>query len=295
LSAIEQQKSDPQSIAFNTLQHNLDPYPQGHIKYVMDFNEQIAATKSVTLSDVKKFYTDFFNSNYATAAVVGDCNESATLQSLTSLLQNWGSVQPYTRVEDKYFEVAATDKKIITPDKKNAMLFAGHNLQVKDDDADYMPLLMGNFILGGGFLNSRLATRIRQKDGLSYGAGSFLNINSWDKSSAFMCYAIYNPDNLDKLDKALKEELAKILKDGITEDELKEAKSAMLQGRQVSRSQDDYLARKLNGYLLLNRSLAWDAGQEKQIASLTVDQVNAALRKYIQPEKISYVKAGDFK
>ena len=59
------------------------------------------------------------------------------------------------------------------------------NLNVRDDDPDYPALVLGNYMLGGGFLNSRLATRIRQKDGLSYGVGSQLQASSLDKSGRF--------------------------------------------------------------------------------------------------------------
>jgi predicted Zn-dependent peptidase len=50
---------------------------------------------------------------------------------------------------------------------------------LRDDDPDYAALVMGNYIIGGGFLNSRLATRIRQKEGISYGVGSWLQQIRW--------------------------------------------------------------------------------------------------------------------
>lgn len=64
------------------------------------------------------------------------------------------------------------NEMINTPDKANAMFFAGMNIKMKNDHPDYPALLLGNYMLGGGFLNSRLAVRIRQKEGISYGVGS---------------------------------------------------------------------------------------------------------------------------
>ena len=69
---------------------------------------------------------------------------------------------------------------ILTPDKENAVYLAGLSMPIKDDNPDYPALLVGNFILGGGGLSSRIADRLRQKDGLSYGAGSMLGASPLD-------------------------------------------------------------------------------------------------------------------
>lgn len=294
LANIDQQKGDPQAIAFNVSDRLMNPYPKGHMDYTPTFDEQTEAIKNVRLDDIKNFYKDFYNSTDADVSVVGDCNEAATIQQLTGILQNWTSTQNYTRRKRKYFNVAGAEQKINTPDKKNAVFVAGLNLPLNDENADYAPLIMGDYIWGGGFINSRLATRLRQKEGISYGAGSYMYARPKDTTGFFGSYAIYNPENLDKLDKAYKEEINKLLKEGVTGDELKAAKGGYLQSQQVQRSDDMYLVRQSNMNLFFNRDMNWYANQEKQIADLTVNQVNAALRKYVKPEKIVYVKAGDF-
>ena len=294
LAKIDQDKTDPQQIAINNYARLLMPYPIGHINYMMDFDEETAATKNTTIEDIRKFYLDFYNGAHATVSIVGDYDGNATIQQITSMLQSWSSKQVYAHVENKYFEVAATDLKINTPDKKNAWLYAAQALQLSDEAADYPALIIGNSILGGGGLYSRLVTRIRQKEGISYSVGSFVFANSLDRIGFFISFAMYNPDNLDRLDKAYKEEIGSILKDGVTVEELKEAKSGYLQSAQVARSDDARLVTLLNSHLFLNRTMARNTNLEKQITDLTVDQVNKALVKYIQPEKFIYVKAGDF-
>ena len=168
------------------------------------------------------------------------------------------------------------------------------NVKVRDDNADYPALVLGNYMLGGGFLNSRLATRIRQKEGLSYGVGSQFSASSLDESGTFFANAIYAPENADKLEAAFKDELAKLLKDGFTAEEVTAAKTGLLQGRRLSRAQDRELTGRLNNYLFLNRTIAWDADFDGKLESLTVEQVNAAMRKFMTPENITIIKAGDF-
>jgi zinc protease len=149
-------------------------------------------------------------------------------------------------------------------------------------------------MLGGGFLNSRLAVRIRQKEGISYGVGSQVSAQSLDKVGMFMTYAIYAPENAAKLEAAFVEEINKVRNEGFTEDELKAARTGMLQSRSVSRSQDRELSGKLNQYLYLDRTMQFDADLEKRMAELTVADINAAMKKHIDPTKMTLIKAGDF-
>jgi zinc protease len=165
---------------------------------------------------------------------------------------------------------------------------------VRDDDPDYPALVLGNYMLGGGFLNSRLAVRIRQKEGLSYGVGSQLQASPFDKAGSFATFAIYAPQNAAKLEAAFKEEIAGVLKDGFGAKEIDEARSGWLQSRQVTRAQDPQLARALASALYTRRTLAFDAELEQKVSALTADQIVTALRKHIDPAKISIFKAGDF-
>jgi zinc protease len=165
---------------------------------------------------------------------------------------------------------------------------------VQDTDPDYAALVLGNYMLGGGFLNSRLATRVRQKEGLSYGISSQFQASSLDRAGIFMVLAIYAPQNAERLESAVKEEIARALADGFTEEEVKAAKAGWLQSNQVTRAQDNSLAGRLNNVAYLNRTLAWDAELESIVASLTPAEIKAAMVKYISPAKISLVKAGDF-
>ena len=295
LADIDQNRSEPRALAGNVLSRLMTPYPKGHIKYTMTFDEEAEAVKALKVDDLKKFYSDFYNSAHATVAVVGDFDEAKALTELKNILADWKSTEKFQHVEDRYFDVKATTEKLKTPDKKNAIFLASENLKLKDDNADYPALTIGNFILGGGFLNSRLAVRIRQKEGLSYGVGSALRGNPIDNVGSFTSYAIYNPDNADRLVAAYKEELDKMLKDGFTEEELKDAKSGYLQQKQVGRSRDQQLVSMLSSNLYLNRTMEWDEKLEKKIENITAAEVNAAMKKFIEPTRISYVQAGDFK
>jgi len=191
--------------------------------------------------------------------------------------------------------VAAKTEVINTPDKANANFVAGYGYAMRNDHPDYPALTIGGYMLGGGFLNSRLATRIRQKEGLSYGVGGRFSASSMDENGGFSANAIYNPANVEKLEAAFKEEIEKAAKDGFTAEELAAAKSGWLQSRKVSRSGDSGVAGTLNQYLFMDRSMEWDADFESKVEKLSLEDVNNAMKKYLDYSKLIVVKAGDFK
>lgn len=294
LAQIEAQRSEPQAIAINEFRRVTSPYPKGDIRYVTTFDEDVAEVKAATLDQVKDFYKNFYGANNASIAVVGDFDKDQIQKLITDNFSSWKSVKPFTRIASPYQAVKAENKSFETPDKANAMFVAGFNMPLQDSDPDYPALVMANYMLGGGFLNSRLATRIRQKEGLSYGVGSQFSASSLDKNGSFMAYAIYAPQNVEKLEQAFKEELEKVAKEGFTADELKAAKSGYLQTRQVSRAQDASLAGTLSNNLYLNRTMEWDTDFEKKVEALTPAAVKAAAAKYLDYSKITVIKAGDF-
>jgi len=294
LSALEEQRSDPEAQAFNAFNRRLGPYPKGHVRYTPSLDEEKSDTEAARLEDAQGFYREYSGGSNAELALVGDFDAARASALLEELFGAWKSPRAYERVKSRNFDVAPDKLWLETPDKANAVFIAGQNLALRDDDPDYPALVMGNFMLGGGFLNSRLAVRIRQKEGLSYGVGSQLNANPLDPAGEFMAYAILAPENMSRVEKAFGEELARVLADGFTADELKAALSGWLQSRQVSRAQDGALAGKLATYLFLGRTLAWDRDLEQKVAALTPEEIRDAMRRHIDAAKLVLVEAGDF-
>jgi zinc protease len=294
LARREQERSEPQALGPVLYQRRLNPYPKGHIRYTHTVEEAIDELKSLSLDDAKKFYASFYGASHGDLSVVGDFDASALTSLAKELFSDWKSPAPFVRVPRLYFNVSAGTESVETPDKANAIFLAGFNVAMRDDDADYPAMALVNYMLGGGFLNSRLATRIRQKEGISYGVGSSFTASPLDIAASFTTYAIYAPQNASKLETAFDEELTRALKDGFTDAEIAEAKSGYLKSRQVTRAEDQTLARLQSNYLYWNRTFAWDTKFESQIAGLESAAILSAARKYLDPKKISIVRAGDF-
>lgn len=290
----DEARSDPMSKGMETYRRRLSPLPADDPRYMGTPDEDIAAIKAATLDQVKDFHKMFYGGSASVFAIAGDIDAAETQAQLNALFGDWKSATPFVRLPNPYEDIAATNESIETPDKANAMFLAGQRLPLGDKSPDYAPMLLGNFMTGGGFLNSRLGVRIRQKEGLSYGVGSFLQLSSWEQNGIFGSYAIYNPQNAAKLESAFKEEIQRVLKDGFTADEIAQAKSGWLQSQTVSRSNDDELARTLATNEYVGRTMTFQDSLEKQVETLSNDQILAAMRKYLDVVKMTIIKAGDF-
>jgi zinc protease len=226
--------------------------------------------------------------------VVGDFSKDSVASVVRELFGDWKSPKAFARLKRQHFEVAPFNEKIETPDKANAVFLAGQNLKLRDDSKDYAALVLGGTMLGGGFLNSRLATRIRQQEGLSYGVGGGIGAQSLDSAGSLNASAIYNPENVVRLEAAFMEEMGKAVKEGFSAEEVEKAKQGWLQQQLQSRSSDAFLAGQLANESVTRRTLAYNEQLEKWVAALTAAEVNAAMKKYIDPARISMVKGGDF-
>ncbi len=295
LAQIEEMRSEPMYRASQALSRHLNPWPKGDPRYTATLEEQAADYTAATVEDAHRFYDDFFGASNAELAVVGDFDQPQITRLITERLGDWRGRQPYQRAPAMYRDRPDTTIVIQINDKPNAGFFVGLNLNLRDDDPDYPALVLGNYVLGGGGLSSRLAQRIREKEGLSYSVGSYLSVSSQDKAGEFGISAIFAPQNRERVTASVMDELKQVLERGFTEEEVQAAKKGWLQSRQVGRSRDSAVAHRLAEYAEIGRTFAWDADLERKVGALSADEVTAALRRHLDPSKLSVVKAGDFK
>jgi zinc protease len=154
---------------------------------------------------------------------------------------------------------------------------------------------MANELLGGGaFLSSRIPQRLRENEGMSYGAGTFINSEYKYDVTNWGLYAAYNPIYKGRLDSALRQEIDKAIGAGFTEDELKNSVKAWLEQNKTSLGDNAYLADLLRVYLRDDRNLDEYTGFEARIKALNLAAVNAAMSKYFDKSKLVLIFSGDF-
>jgi zinc protease len=292
---LEKQLTEPQPLAVNQLRRRLNPYPKDNIRYVPTPQESIARLDAVTREQVVRLYHEQLGAEVGELVLVGDFEPDGALKQIQGMVDNWKAGVPYQRItREANMNVAGAMEKILTPDKENAVYVAAELFPMKDTDASYAALVMGNYIMGASGFNSRILDRIRQDKGLSYGAGSTFSADPQDPRAQIMLYAIYNPKNLDQVDQVMNEVLTTLLKDGVTAEELEAAKRGYLQERKVARANDHSVAAALSSGLYLGRTFAFAAEQDARVSATTVEEVNQALRTNLVPRRLVIVRAGDF-
>ncbi|PWF47586.1 M16 family metallopeptidase [Massilia glaciei] len=293
LTAIDGSRNDPQAVGVRMVQTELNQFKKGDIRYVGSVDEAIASYKEATLADAKRFHQTMYGTNNGKFALVGDFDAAQVEAQLKDLFGNWNSKNKFVRLAEPMPTPKPNARQVETPEKANAFYMAALPIKLKDIDPDYATALLVNEVIGGG-TQSRLFARLRQKDGISYGAGSFMQASSFEQNGSLGMYAIYAPENLERVKLGIKEELERYVRDGMTATELDEAKKGQMQQRQTSRAQDGGLAAGHVNHLKSGRTFARTAETDAQIMAVTLEQANAAIRKYIEPGKFLHVYAGDF-
>ena len=294
LASLEESRTEPGPLASRAIGRKLNPYPREDVRYVPTVDESIERAKAVTLDQVKKLYADYLGAAAGELVLVGDFEPEPTLSLLRPVLSGWKAKMPYTRIVQKAFEnVPPSAESIETPDKANAIFSAAQALAMTDAHEDFPAMMVADQILGGSSA-ARLFVRVRENEGLSYGVYSSYTADMLDPNAEFRVRGICNPNNMAKVKQLIAEEVRKLVDKGVTAEEVAEAKKSILEGRRMSRSQDPQLtgilARQLHG----DRTMKFEADQEAKIAALTPEQVSAAAKKYIKPDKLVIVTAGDF-
>jgi zinc protease len=294
LSAIEQARQEPGDIVAKAVARQGNPHGPGDPRAVASFDEDAQAVRAVTVEGLRRFQARFVGAGTAEFAAVGDFDAAALRPVLERVLGTWASPVPYQRIEDPLWTAAPARLVFPTPDKQNAVLQVRQPLPMADTHADGPALMVANMMLGGGG-SSRLWVRLREKGGLSYDVRSWIDWNSREAHSVWSASAIFAPGNLKAAEEAFKDEVAKALSQGFTEAELRDARAGLLNFRRLSRAQDGALANRLATDLNLGRTMAWSAELDKAIAEVTLEQANAALRRYLKPETFVIGVGGDFK
>ncbi len=292
---LEGQLKDPQALAQNELQRLASSYPKSSIYYTGTIQEQIDGYKGVTRAQIVDFYNSVFGAGNAFGTVIGSIDQKTAVASMENTFGKLASKSKYTEIKPTYFDTKKVDKNIITPDKENAAAFGAINFKMDQNHADYPALVMANEILGsGGFLSARLPMRLREKEGISYGVGSFTSVPVSNDVAMWGYYAFLNPTKRDAVENAIKDEVSKALASGFTQEELEVNKKSYANVRTTSLGNDGTLMSIVLNKLQYGIPLEKYDEQNAKIQALKLNEVNSALKKYISLDRLTSVYAGDF-
>jgi zinc protease len=296
ITGLSGQLDNPEAISRDAMAAHFNTYPPGDPRHYIRIRERIEAISKTPADAARDFHRSFYGTARGEVAVVGDFDDQEIEKLVRELFTGYRSNAPYERIEREYREVKPTRLVIDTPDKENAIIRARLDFPLRDDDPDAPALTVANEIFGGGAgMSNRLMERLRQKDGISYGAGSGLSLGSRTRVASWTLGALVAPQNAAQAERAIREEIERTRRDGFTATEVEDAKNGVLQARLVNRTNDGVLASAWLQNLDLGRTFAFSKQFEDRLRQVTPEEAAAAFRKYVAVERMTFVLAGDAK
>lgn len=292
LAGLEAAVSNPQALAQFAIQRALAPFPKDSFNYVPTVEERLAELKAVTLDDIKKLYNEQVGPSNVQVAAVGQFDDAALNAGLAKLFGGWAVKKPFTRIARPFIPSETGTKVIVTPDKPMAVTGMATALQMQDTDPDADAMEIGGYILGGGAKN-RMSDRLRQKEGLSYGAGANIQSSPIDPVTTISAFAICAKQNAPKAANAMREEMTRWVDVGIDEKELAEARKSYRLEFLSELNEDNVVAAMLTSGLFLNRTMKWDADRLDRIDDLSLQQVNDTIKRRLSGVSFFELQAGD--
>lgn len=295
LTAIDQQRDEPTSVASYLLRRHLDDYPKDHPSYSPSWEEQAERVQAIARDDLVAHHASHFGMGpQTTISFVGDVDVDALKVTLERAFGDWTAEVPFERIKPNYSATQGETLVELMPDKANAMFIGLQSLPIGSDHPDYPALMLVGELLGGGFLNSRLADRIRDQEGLSYGVGGRFEASDLDQQGSFVSFAMFAPQNRDRLVEVMFEELNKVIDDGFSQEEIEAVRAGYLKELELGRSSDPALNGLLNTNLYLDRDLFYWSRFEEALKALDADEVTQAARRHLKPDQWFSVTVGDF-
>jgi zinc protease len=292
LAALEELLEDPETLASEALAQLTEKWPAGDPRYSPTTKEQLARVRKVTLAEVKQFYKDFAGAGHGELAAVGDFDAPALVTQIERHVATWQTKKPYARLTDKVWNMPGATRSIDVKDKEMTTVLISQDFAMKDTDADYPAMLMLAQLLGGGS-GSRAWTRLREREGISYGVELWATADAFDGVGDFGGYAIVAPQNVAKAKAALLDEIAQLRTAKVTDAELERAKDTWIKDQDTSLSKDDFLVSMLAAQTYRQRTTTFTKELRAKIRAVTPDDVARVAAQYLDPKRFVLVDAGD--
>ena len=265
-------------------------YPSGHPNRPVPAAQMLAAVERVTIDDVRAFHRRFYGPAHMTLVIVGDIDTPKLQSELQHSLAGWSGGAAVAATNRVGARAAAADVPVAMADKSSVSIVIGQTSGLQYSDGDMLALRVGSAVLGSGF-TSRLMSNVRDKQGLTYGIGSYLDNDTFVEGD-WRIYGSFAPNLLEKGLTSTRRELQRWWQDGITGEELQARKTNLIGSYKVGLASTDAMAGAILRAVQRGKPLSWLDDYPRAVAALTLEQVNAAIRRHLNPATMVVVEAG---
>ena len=285
LATIKSKRESPRSIAHESFREAL--FPKSPYGRPVEGSE--GSVPAIHRQDVVEFYQIFYRPNGTIMAVVGDVSHEEMIQKLNRFLKRWHKAPLPSNPPVPPFSTAATTIRI-QKDLTQANITMGHS-GVTRGHPDYYAIHVMNYILGGRGLSSRLASAIRIERGLAYSVYS--RFNAGKNIGTFQVSMQTKAESAQEAMDITTREIERIRKDGVSQQELSDAKESLTGSFPLRLNTNRRLARFLARTEYLGLGQDYINRHSELIRKVSREDIHRAARTYLHPGKLTIVVVGN--
>jgi zinc protease len=265
-----------------------------HPFFVPPGERLIESINSITVEDVRAFYQKYYGGRSLILVTTGDVSADEVRAQFTQAFDSFGGPESVDiSVRDPEQQQGARREVVILKEKASVDVLIGTAAQLRRDSSDYYAAMIANSALGQSTLSSRLGLQVRDKEGLTYGINSIFRAPTLAAGPWYVGVTV-NPQNVEKAINSALTVLRDYVEHGIREEELADEKSSAIGSFKVGLATNAGLSRALWNAEFYGLGVNYIDRYPQIIQAVTVEEVNAAIRKYFRPEHLTVVVAGDY-
>jgi zinc protease len=291
VAAVREKQSDTGWRAYERLTQAL--FDEEHPFYTHAGERLVESISSITVEDVRGFYEKFYGGRTLILSAAGGFKADEAARVLREAFEGFGGPE-HAEVEviDPEPPASARREVVFVRDKANVDVLLGTAAPLRRDASDYYAAMLANRALGESTLSSRLGLRVRDAEGLTYGIASRFRAPSLAAGPWYIAVSV-NPGNVGRAIESALGVLQEYVEQGIRPEELEDEKSSAVGSFKVSLSTNAGLAAALWNAEFYRLGLDYVERYPELVRAVTVEEANAAIRKYFRPERLTVVVAGD--
>jgi len=253
----------------------------------------VKSVAAVSTQDLTQFHKQFYRGDRMMVSIVGDVNRSQANEIMQALLQkvpqSGPAIEKLPVLQRSPIEPLAQRETQVPFDSQQAHIAMGMTA-ITRSNPDYFPLLVGNYILGGGGFVSRLMAEVREKRGLAYSVFSYFAPGK--DTGIFQAGLQTKNDQAALALEVMSLTIGKFIADGPTPSELIAAKSNLVNGYPLRIDNNRKLLDNVSSIVWNDLPLDTMEIWTKQVEAVTLEQVTAAFQKYLAMDRMRIVVLG---
>ena len=265
-------------------------YPETHVNYSTSIDVLIKDLERTSAKDLVAFHEEHYGAESMRLIFAGDIDFEQLKAAVENAFEGWSGGSPYPELETTQLENRKHSERIYIEDKTSVAVRLGYNTELQRTDDDYLPFMLGNYILGGSF-HSRLMTEVRKNRGLTYDIrarhqGDIITPGNWLLSVSLA------PSLLDEGLTATYEVVDDWYTNGVSKEEVAAAIETLNGGYLVGLSTTGAVAGQLHSFVERGFDPEYIDAYPSLLLKIKAEDVNRSIKKYFHPDQLIEVAAG---